>query len=533
MIDSFLNLTFGVEFEAIIAFHETTLQKHLDNTHNTSKIIKDIPDDVRRELNQTNRFYSHIHKQYTGWGLTTPAAFTVPDQDVQVKLASEIEKFGYRGYAGEILGLAQNLFPDGVRVHDSFREKYHDFESWHLTHDRSVVGVDKDTLERELVLAGREVNNIDDWDSHSIELVSRVLPLEPASFNEINTYLAALRGSPDSLHAAFTNIHCGFHVHVGLPEPKDLPQGAAPPTFALPILQHLAYILVMYELAISKLFPAHRREGSAAAMIDLQTNLDNFIEEPVWDGGKWDESEFPDLANKWFAGEIKGPADVAIAELEKLGIEDSTDSGYGPTPFGSPEQRLRLLETPKMEIALASAAVSPLSASRPDIQPPSAELQPPPAPAPAPSPAPAPAPAPVPESEPPLSFSKARAKIFTQDMTIDKLATLMCGTTKGHIANWTYLPRTNGLARTIEFRQHQGTLDKDDVRWWVEFCGGMVKLAERNAREFGAEEGYGGEGYKWLEWSSELGVENLLDMMEMEEVGRVHFWGMAERGGDV
>jgi len=95
-------------------------------------------------------------------------------------------------------------------------------------------------------------------------------------------------------------------------------------------------------------------------------------------------------------------------------------------------------------------------------------------------------------------------------MTIDTLAKFMCGTTKGHIVNWTYLPRTNGLARTIEFRQHGGTLDVEAVRWWVRFCGGLVRLAERNAREFEVGEGYGGEGYKWREWNREMSVGNLL-----------------------
>lgn len=295
MIKPSLQLTFGVEFEAILAFHETLLQTHLFNTNNASKIIKYIPDNIRSKLNQTSYHYLNTHKRYMGWGLTTPPTFTLSDHIFEEKLEDQMEKGGYRGYAGEILQLAKELLPERVRVHDSFQFKFEDFASWHLTHDRSVVGMDKDTLQRELSLAGQKVDDINDWDSHGIELVSRVLPFEEASFEEINIHLAALLGNEDSKHAAFINENCGFHVHIGLPGPKDLVRGTPPPTFSLATVQHLAYILVMYEMEISKSFPAHRREGSAAALVDLQTNLDNFIEEPKYDVGDmdepWDESK--------------------------------------------------------------------------------------------------------------------------------------------------------------------------------------------------------------------------------------------------
>lgn len=56
-----------------------------------------------------------------------------------------------------------------------------------------------------------------------------------------------------------------------------------PPTFELGLLQHLAYLTVMYEEEISKMHPRSRRGGGAMGKIELVTNLDSFIEEPVFD----------------------------------------------------------------------------------------------------------------------------------------------------------------------------------------------------------------------------------------------------------
>jgi len=83
--------------------------------------------------------------------------------------------------------------------------------------------------------------------------------------------IAAIRGNASSHHGAFISGHCGLHVHVGLPTQP----------FPLPTLQHLAYILIMYETQISAMHPPHRREGSDAANIDIASNRDNFLLDPA------------------------------------------------------------------------------------------------------------------------------------------------------------------------------------------------------------------------------------------------------------
>ena len=72
-------------------------------------------------------------------------------------------------------------------------------------------------------------------------------------------------------------------------------------------------------------------------------------------------------------------------------------------------------------------------------------------------------------------------------------------------------------------------MDIEAVEWWVQFWGGLVRLAERNAREFGAGEGYGGEGYEWEKWNREVSVGDWLEGMEMEEEGSVWYRGMMQK----
>lgn len=140
-----------------------------------------------------------------------------------------LANYGYRGYGGEILHVAQTLLPEGVEVHDSFNrdDKYTDFSHWHLTHERGLVGLDKKTLMQrleKLSMAPGDFANMlkqpsltKDWDSHTLELVSRVLPYNRASIDETHRHLAALQEG--FRHFAVATEHCGLHVHVGLPVP--------------------------------------------------------------------------------------------------------------------------------------------------------------------------------------------------------------------------------------------------------------------------------------------------------------------------
>ena len=241
MLNSTFRVTFGIEVECILAFHETLLRNQLAATKTDSKIVKDIPDDIREELNQVSHHYQDADRgqhdtsrqKYMGWGLTTPTAYPAERDSIGFQDLFEIHlgKHHYRGYGGEILYVAQTLLPAGVQVHDSFNGemKYTDFTHWHLTHERGLVGVDKETLmqrpERLAKLEGSDDSaNVfkaphlaKDWDTHPLELVSRVLPYDSASITELQQHLTALQVGV--LHFAFATKHCGLHVHVGLPVP--------------------------------------------------------------------------------------------------------------------------------------------------------------------------------------------------------------------------------------------------------------------------------------------------------------------------
>lgn len=238
MINSTYQITFGIEVECVLAFHKSLLQNYLTATKTTSNIIKDIHEDVRRELRQGSRGYRddatrHI---YRGWALTTPTTYP-PERDngFQEHFEKQLSKHGYRAYGGEILHIAQAILPPGVKVFDSFSVKrYTDFSHWHLTHEGGIVGVDKEDLTQRLdklsitTKAGnnakllKQPNMANDWDNHPLELVSRVLPYNFKSCTEMVRYLTALQEGPT--HFAFATKHCGLHIHVGLPVPDEYVQ---------------------------------------------------------------------------------------------------------------------------------------------------------------------------------------------------------------------------------------------------------------------------------------------------------------------
>jgi hypothetical protein len=80
-----------------------------------------------------------------------------------------------------------------------------------------------------------------------------------------------------------------------------------------------------------------------------------------------------------------------------------------------------------------------------------------------------------------------RARI-DQCKNMEELSQLMCwpsGHTpltingnRNRFVNWTYLCRGSDYPQTIEFRQARGTLEPEEVHRWVDFCVGLVRLAE-------------------------------------------------------
>lgn len=433
-----LDLTFGIEIEFILAFDEPMLQQQLDRAGDTSRIVKNLTEEQSIKLRTGGSAYAHTRRQYMGWALTSEveppsAGRPIPRIDPYIDAHRE---FGFRAYADEISYVAQSLLPGPPDVQSIRRYgKRVDFSSWHVSDDRSLLGVDKPTLIENL---GGRVTNIDNWDSHGVELVSRPLPATSTSFEEIQQHLEPLRGTASSRYGSMITPHCALHVHVGFADPTP---GQSRTTFGLPTLQHLAYILVMYEDQISRMHPPHRRAGSDAAMKDCITNLDEFDEASL------------------------------NASYQAFDRDDTEANG---------------------ELNADNNLDAPL--------------------------------------EIPLSYGLSRRLIFTSDMTTAKLVKLMCGTLKDHIVNFTYLLRPAQAARTLEFRQHEGTLDAEAIRWWVNFVLGLVQLADQMAHKYGADIGYAGEGYLRAENGGEARLEELWEFMGFDQEGRLFYEKRMESG---
>ena len=507
MLGQASNWTFGVELECLFGFHESLLQSHLDAQVEESKIVKRVPEHVRREFRLGNSMYRQTRPQYIGWALTSPSAFPTHRDDAAQGhgwLESCRREFGYRPYGEEILQLAKGVLGESVDVHADSRNKRIDFSKWHLAVDTSLVGATEDELREKLGgrVGGGEVEK---WDSSGVELVSRPLAPTEESFKEISGFLELLKGQAGSPYGAFVSRYCGMHVHVALPPgPND--SGNEPAgMFDLPTLQHLAYILVMYEAEINKMHPPSTRGTySVAAMTDCKTNLDVFYadSEAAFMEREATAAMVAEEAGKEEARANEGethPSTPEISDLATLTLSPSltptssttslSSACSAPSTTASDEEEEE--EEPTHETIWDPFAKEYVQV---EIDGPSH-----------------------------LSFRRARTRVFSPEMTLEKLVDSMSnGGVRERTVNWTYLLRPHG-ARTIEFRQHEGTLEAEGVKWWVLFCMGLVKVAHAMAGKYGVGSGYQGHGYphRWL--SEKMGVVELMGMMGMEEEG-LGYW---------
>lgn len=308
-----LKFTFGVELECVFAFHESLLTDHLKSINSGTTIVKDLTDEMRLDFRRCHIKYFPTRPMYMGWGLTSDVPRLASGEVTPIGL--RLKKFQCRPYADEILQLVLPLLPPGTDVQSIvYQGKRETFSQWHICEDTSIMGADKKTL---LANLGDRIDEAESWDSHGIEMVSRVLEPSPAAFEEIGNYLTALRGNSASRHGALITDHCGMHVHIGLPPPPNAKDGDALPSFDLPTIQHLSYLLVMYEQEFSSLHPTSRHESDMGYGADIVSNLDDFYADMesriVCDDDPWDE-------------ELDGPWDEASQAARCL-----------PTPPTQPE----------------------------------------------------------------------------------------------------------------------------------------------------------------------------------------------------
>jgi len=133
-----------------------------------------------------------------------------------------------------------------------------------------------------------------------MELVSRVLRPSRATFDEITILCNRLKGHDCSLHGATPSPKTGLHVHLKC-EDGDID---------LLTLQHLLYILVMYERHINTMHVPHRRPHSSSdtAVNELAPNTENF---------KWDMSSPRPGAPKMNPTELRD-RDLPLKEIRRI-----------------------------------------------------------------------------------------------------------------------------------------------------------------------------------------------------------------------
>jgi hypothetical protein len=137
---------------------------------------------------------------------------------------------------------------------------------------------------------------------------------------------------------------------------------------------------------------------------------------------------------------------------------------------------------------------------------------------------------------PPLESIQDR--IFGADMTIAKLALLMSESARYlpdpepiryKFVNFFRLLSLENIARTIEFRQHDGSMDSEEISRWVLFVTRLVRAAERLARQPQIHmelpnPRVQGNKYKQLECKTQSDeYERLFNLMDMPQLER-DYW---------
>ncbi|KAF2436467.1 hypothetical protein EJ08DRAFT_655460 [Tothia fuscella] len=254
-------LSFGIEIEAIVAFHESKLQEHLSLHFPTATIVKSL------DSAQTTGLRQIVYPQlpYNSWALAN-----AEKNNMTVKPTIHHEVGPVRAYRDEPLHIVKELLSStscakDINIHNpEDHSKPTDYSKWILTSDHSLTSLDpiaKQTALASKVTAATEAAN---WDTYGIELVSPPF----ISITQAQEQISSIVNTINTPNTTFltTNNSCGLHVHIGLPSGECLP---------LKALQHLAYMLIVYEDEISRLHPHHRRQRSK----EIYTNRENLYAE--------------------------------------------------------------------------------------------------------------------------------------------------------------------------------------------------------------------------------------------------------------
>ena len=478
-------LTFGLELEFNIAFTEQTLVSILDSHNiNYSYIQKEHPDSGHSSLLMAEDYSKYCRSKYPSWGIAMPldakdlytnAVLTSPAYGTVCKQTGQCQRV--RSYVSEPpllahdlmqqrnlqvdvraiirnLGIDQSdiLLPGSTGSGDYLLCRSADYSKWTLTNDHTLVGSLKPQLMQHLP-SKVTASNVNDWDSHGIELISPVFRLDQKDqpIADLSSRLATLSSPSVDM---VPSIWASLHVHIGFnaPQPCD-------PNFKT--LQHLAYILLVHEDLITSLFPTHC------------SGLERIRSELVEPENPDDEMSYEDL-QKIYAREEAAP-DSASKDSESSAESGFTDASTAPTSASMDTQQNNSQKYAENEAQVLEAertftnhqnklSNARFLASLLDV----------------------PYPAP--------SAAIAEAIFCTQ--SIPELVHLLqkpkddkkpAGDVyRGYMYNFSnvldFSPHGTGKP-TVEFRQHECCIDAEKVGKWVRFVEGVVKKAEEMAAE--------------------------------------------------
>jgi hypothetical protein len=399
-------LTFGVEIEGILAFHYDKLQEFIDAHLHGASIVKELSPEQESCL-RSKRYTSG---PYNSWALSNAG-----ENKMTISPTASHPSGPIRAYKSEPLHILLDLLSSkgGKPIHLHYPEDHSkpaEYKDWTLTFDDSIISLthEEKTVAFPQLIPTTETEN---WDSYGFELVSPPY-LDSAitqAHHDISSMIAGL-ATPKTGMAA--NATCGVHVHIGLPSSACLPTK---------VVQHLAYLVVVYEDEISRLHPAHRRQR----VTEIESNRLNFCAE----------------------------GDDPRDRCESGAIDESTG---------------------EIQIQTFQSVYKALGEIR-------------------------------------------RVLFEEADRTADPVRYVVerMGRARGYAYNFSALVKREG-PKTVEFRQHAGSIDAGEIQHWIGFCVGLVALASRYAAAAAGTT----DGCKVQHWGDRVSIEDLWEEMGLEAEGR-------------
>jgi hypothetical protein len=275
---------FGVELEMVLGFHEDRLIPVLERRGLTRKHIVKRLSKRNQSMIGIKTIVGFVNPEsrpsHRGWALKKDPKdpddwkhrISPNDADYRAGYSSK-----YRTYWAEPLEIVRNILEEhdlNADIELSSHPADPKYDDWKVTNDCSLVPLSEqqklDCFQDRI--SPREA---DDWDTTGVELVTPPLRVNnPIVFQEIDKYLTALRGNKDSNYGIVTSKYAGLHVHIGFGRPITGPA-------LLQIMQHLAYMWVLFEKLLVKFFPPHRDGGRPDNIIcanDTRSNLAAVLE---------------------------------------------------------------------------------------------------------------------------------------------------------------------------------------------------------------------------------------------------------------